>query len=163
MALKEEEKAPEFTLKDKEGKEHKLIDIKTKYLILYFYPKDDTPGCTIEAKEFSKDLEEFNKIGATIIGISGGNEETKKKFCEKHNLKIILLSDPEFKISDKYKVYGEKEFMGNKTMGIKRTTFIIDKNHKIIKTFENVKPEGHSKEILNFLQGGWKWRIHYQN
>ncbi len=147
-------KAPDFSLKDKEGKEHKLSDVKTKYLVLYFYPKDDTPGCTIEAKEFTKDLEEFNTLGATIIGISGGDETTKKKFCEKHNLKITLLSDPEFKTSNEYGVYGEKEFMGNKTMGIKRTTFIIDKNKEIIKVFENVKPEGHSKEILNFLQGG---------
>ncbi len=151
---KEGEKASEFSLKDKEGKEHKLSDVKTKYLVLYFYPKDDTPWCTIEAKEFNKDLKEFSKLNSTIIGISGGDETTKKKFCEKHNLKIILLSDPEFKVSQNYGVYGEKEFMGNKTMGIQRTTFIIDKNHKIIKAFENIKPEGHSKEILNFLQGG---------
>ena len=150
MVLKVGDKAPEFRLKDKDGKVHQLET--NKYTVVYFYPKDDTPGCTIEAKEFTKDLKEFEKLGIEVIGISGGDEKSKTKFCNKYHLKITLLSDTDFSVSTKYGVYGEKSFMGKKYLGISRTTFVLDKNNKIIKIFGNVKPEGHSKEILEFIQ-----------
>ena len=145
-------KAINFLLKDKEGREHSLEDINSDYIVLYFYPKDSTPGCTIESQEFTQDLDKFRKLNISIVGISGGNEESKKKFCERYNLRIILLSDSDFSVSKKYGVYGEKSFMGKKFMGIKRTTFILDKNRNIIKTYENVKPAGHSEEVLEFIK-----------
>ena len=145
-------KAPEFSLKDKDGRFHSLKNIKSKFTIVYFYPKDNTPGCTIEAKTFSNSLREFEKLNTKVIGISGGDEKSKNKFCEKHNLKLILLSDPEFKVSQSYNVYGEKSFMGRKYMGIFRQTFILDKDKKIVKIFEKVKPLKHVKEVLEFLK-----------
>lgn len=145
-------KAHDFLLRDKNGKEHSLKDFNTDFTVLYFYPKDDTAGCTIEAVEFTKDLEKFRKLNTSIIGISGGNEETKKKFCDRHNLKILLLSDPDFSVCKKYGVYGKKNFMGNEFMGIIRTTFILDKNKNIIKVYEKVKPENHSKEVLESIK-----------
>src|SRR3989344_905623 len=155
--LKQNSKAPNFELKDKDGKVHSLKSIKSenlRFLVLYFYPKDNTPGCTIEAKEFSSLLNEFRKLKTEVIGISGGDEKSKKKFHESCELNsgLTLLSDPEFKICNKYGVYGEKEFMGKKFLGIKRTTFVINlENGKIIKVYENVKALGHAKEILEFI------------
>jgi len=147
----ENKKAPSFKLKNKDGKIISLNNIKSDYIVVYFYPKDNTSGCTIEAKMFSKDLNKFKKINTEIIGISGGDEKTKTRFVEKNNLKITLLSDPEFKVSTKYGVYGEKKMMGRTYMGIKRTTFILDKNKKIIKIFNKVKPLIHSKEVYDFI------------
>lgn len=147
----ENKKAPSFKLKNKDNKIISLNDIKSDYIVVYFYPKDNTSGCTIEAKMFSKDLNKFKKINTGIIGISGGDEKTKTKFIEKNNLKITLLSDHEFKVSSKYGVYGEKKMMGRTYMGIKRTTFILDKNKKIIKIFNKVKPLIHSKEVYDFI------------
>lgn len=152
MVLKENQKASDFALKDKDGKLHKLSDIKTDYTVIYFYPKDNTPGCTIEANEFTELINDFKKLNAEIIGISGGDEESKRKFCDKHNLKIALLSDPNFEISKKYEVYGEKSFLGKKFLGINRTTFVLDKNKKIIRVYENVKALGHAEEVLNFVK-----------
>ena len=150
--LKENTKAPDFKLKDKDGKEHSLKDINNDYTIIYFYPKDNTSGCTIEANMFNKDLDKFKKVNATIIGMSGGDEKTKTKFCEKHDLKILLLSDTDFLVSTKYGVYGEKSFMGRKYMGISRITFILNKDKKIIKIYEKVKPAEHSTEVLEFIK-----------
>jgi len=144
--------APDFALKDKEGKIHKLKDVKANYTIIYFYPKDNTPGCTIEANMFNKDLDKYAKIKTKIIGISGGDEKSKTKFCNKHDLKLLLLSDIDFKVSTKYGVYGEKKFMGRTYMGISRVTFILDKNKKVTKVFEKVKPLVHSNEVLEFLK-----------
>ncbi len=146
-------KAFDFRLKDKDGKYWSLGDFKTKYTVLYFYPKDDTTGCTIEAIDFTKYLGDFRKIGTIIVGISGGNEKTKKAFCSKYNLKVILLSDPGFKVCRKYGVYGQKVFMGKKYMGIYRTTFILDKNHKVIKAYKSVKALGHAKDVLDYIRG----------
>lgn len=152
MPLKINSKALNFALKDKDGKLHKLEKINSSFIVLYFYPKDSTTGCTIEAREFSTALEKFASLNTTIIGISGGDEQTKKKFCDKNNLKITLLSDTDFKISKKYKVYGEKNFIGRKYFGIFRTTFILDKNKKIIKIYEKVNSRGHAQEVLDFIQ-----------
>ncbi len=150
--MKVGDKLSNFLLKDRNGVMHSLRDITSDYIILYFYPKDNTPGCTIEANKFNEDIKKFRKMNAEIIGISGGNEKTKDKFCNANNLKILLLSDTDFKISTKYGLYGEKSFMGRKYMGISRVTFILDKNKKIIKIYDKVKPLTHSKEVLKFIE-----------
>ncbi|MBS3079913.1 peroxiredoxin [Candidatus Pacearchaeota archaeon] len=150
MPLEKNSKIIDFALKDKNGKVHTLSNYNDKIVILYFYPKDNTPGCTIEAIDFTNNKDAFDQLDAIVIGISGGNEKTKTKFCEKHGLNVLLLSEPDFEISKKYKVYSEKSFLGKKFMGIKRTTFIIQ-NGKIVKVFDNVKPTGHAQEVLDFL------------
>ena len=144
--------APGFAITDEDGTVHELSQIEEDYVLLYFYPKDSTPGCTIEANEFNKALSKFAKAGTAVIGISGGTEKSKEKFCEKNSLSLTLLSDPDFAVSDKYGVYGEKKMAGRKYLGIKRTTFIIGPQRKVIKVFDSVKPEGHAKEVLDFLQ-----------
>ena len=155
--LKINDNAPDFYLGDKDGKRYSLKNINAEYIVLYFYPKDDTPGCTIEAKNFTSDLKKFEKLNAKIVGVSGGDENTKKKFCNRHNLKILLLSDPDFSTCKKYGAYGEKNFMWRKFLGIKRMTFVMDKNKKIIKIYEKVSPKMHSEEVLNFLIAIEKW------
>lgn len=149
---KEGTKAPVFSLKDKDGVKHSLKDMDPGFTVLYFYPKDNTPGCTLEAREFSKDKDKYKILGAEVIGISGGDEKSKTRFCEKNSIDITLLSDTDFKVSEKYGVYGEKKFMGRTYMGITRTTFVLDKDKKIIKVFEKVKPLGHSKDVLKFIE-----------
>lgn len=149
--MKEGDIAPDFFLKDRLDQEHQLSKIN-RIKVVYFYPKDNTEGCTIEAKEFSSHLKDFEKEKTTVIGVSGGDNKTKEKFCLDHNLKTILLSDTDFSISTKYGLYGEKTFMGRKYMGISRTTLVIDKDNKILKIYNNVKPLGHAKEVLNFIK-----------
>lgn len=149
--MKVGEEAPDFVLKDRLDQEHQLSKIN-RIKVVYFYPKDSTPGCTLEAKEFSKNIKNFESLKTTIIGISGGDKKTKDKFCEDHNLKHVLLSDPDFKVSKNYDSYGQKSFMGRKYLGIKRNTFILDKNNIILKVFENVKPLGHAKQVLDFIK-----------
>jgi peroxiredoxin Q/BCP len=151
--MKAGDKAIEFSLKDKDGKAVSLKDIRSDFTVLYFYPKDNTPGCTIEAIEFSKCIDDYRKLKTAIVGISGGDEKTKTKFCDANNLRVTLLSDPGFAVCKKYGLYGKKKFMGREYMGIFRTTFILDKNKKILKVFEAVKPAGHSKEVLKFIKG----------
>lgn len=152
MVLKEGMKAPDFALNDKDSNIFKLYDLTSDYIVVYFYPKDNTPGCTIESKGFNSFLDEFKKLGVTVIGISGGDDNSKKKFCKKHDLNVILLSDPDFDVSTKWGVYGEKSFMGRKYMGIKRYTFILDENKNVLKVYENVKAKGHAEDVLNFLK-----------
>jgi thioredoxin-dependent peroxiredoxin len=143
--------APEFKLKDKDGKEWSLKDLNTDYTVVYFYPKDNTPGCTIEANMFTRDLDKFKHVNTSVVGISGGNEQTKSKFCEKHDLKVLLLSDPDFKVAEAYGVYGEKKFMGRIFLGLSRITFVLDKEKRVIKVYNQVKPANHSEEILEFI------------
>jgi peroxiredoxin Q/BCP len=144
--------APSFHLEDKDGNKVRLNKIDSKYTIVYFYPKDNTPGCAIQAKSFTKKKAELEKLGATIIGISGGDQKTKTKFCEKNELNILLLSDSDFKVSEAYGVYGEKSFMGKRYMGIARTTFVLDKDKKIIQVYEKVKPQENADAIIAFLK-----------
>ncbi|MCL4125346.1 UNVERIFIED_CONTAM: hypothetical protein GTU68_041339 [Idotea baltica] len=150
--IEEGKKAPVFSLKDKDGEIHKLKDIEEDYIVLFFYPRDNTPGCTIESVNFSKDINKYKKLNTKVIGISGGDEKTKTKFCTKHKLKALMLSDTDYKISEKYGVYGEKKFMGKKYLGISRVTFILDDKRKVIKVYDKVKPLVHSKEILEYLK-----------
>lgn len=149
----EGKKAPNFTLKDKDGVAHSLSDITAKHICLFFYPKDNTPGCTIEAKEFTAQHTQFKKTDCAVIGISGGDEKSKAKFCEKNDLDVLLLSDSDFKTSKAYKSYGEKQFMGRTYNGIFRKTFILGADRTVVKVFDEVKPEGHASEVLEFLAG----------
>jgi len=144
--------APDFEVKDTFGKNAKLSDYKGKNVVLYFYPKDDTPGCTIEACKFRDDHLEYKKRGIEVLGVSLDSKESHQKFTEKFNLPFRLLADVESDISKKYGVYGEKKFFGKKLKGIKRTTFLIDKEGKIKHVFRNVKVKEHSEEILEMFK-----------
>lgn len=144
-------KAPEFKLKDKDGVMHTLGDIDTPHVCIFFYPKDNTPGCTLEAKEFTACLRKFSQKGCTLVGISGGDEKSKAKFCQSNSLEVTLLSDPDYRVSKAYKTYGEKKFMGRSYHGIFRKTFLLGPDRTIVKVFEEVKPEGHAAEVLAFL------------
>ena len=144
-------KAPDFELNDQDGKLHKLSDYKGNKIILYFYPKDDTPGCTKEACSFRDDIAKIKKKGAIILGVSVDDVASHKRFEKKYSLPFILLADPEKKVVNLYGVWGKKSFMGKEYMGTIRTTIIIDESQKIKKIFENVKVDGHNEEVLREL------------
>jgi peroxiredoxin Q/BCP len=145
-------KASDFKLLDQDNKEHKLSDYKGKWVVLYFYPKDLTPGCTMEAIGFSKLSKNFEKLNAVILGVSADPVESHQKFCQKKKLKITLLSDPDKKVIKKYKVWGKKKFMGKEFEGILRTTYLINPEGKIFKVYKNVNPLNHHKEVLKDLK-----------
>ena len=145
-------KAVNFTLPSTNNLNYSLKDSLGKYVVLYFYPKDDTPGCTIETNDFNKLLYKFKKLECEIYGISKDNIKSHDKFRDKYKIKFDLLSDEELKVLKKYKVWGKKKFMGREFMGIIRTTYLIDKKGKIIKIWENVKVKDHAKEVLETLK-----------
>ncbi|HEX9251766.1 MAG TPA: thioredoxin-dependent thiol peroxidase [Ignavibacteriaceae bacterium] len=145
-------KAPDFSLLNQDEKRISLKDFIGQKVVLYFYPKDDTSGCTKEACSFSDDLPKFSKIDAVIIGVSPDSVKSHKKFSEKYKLKFNLLADEEKKVIEKYDVWKEKSMYGRKYMGVERTTFIIDEKGKIIKIFNKVKVDGHNKEVLEALK-----------
>lgn len=149
--VSEGDKAPDFELPDSSGKTVSLSSFKGKRVVLYFYPKDDTPGCTVEACGFRDMGAEFERRGAAIVGISPDTGESHTKFAAKYKLHFTLLADAGAKVASKYGVWVEKENYGKKYMGIARTTFVIGKDGKIEKIFEKVKPEGHNKEVLGWL------------
>lgn len=138
-------KAPAFSLKDSSGKVHKLGDYRGKRLVVYFYPKDDTPGCTIEARDFTKMLPEIRKLNADVVGISKDSEESHCDFEEKYKLKVTLLSDPGNKTIKAYEAYGDRGIFG---IGTIRKTYILDENGKIAKIYPKVHALGHAKEII---------------
>ena len=146
--ITEGQSLPKFQLSDSDGNTIKSSELKGKKLVIYFYPKDFTPGCTIEADEFSKDYSKFQKAGIEIIGISKDDVESHKKFCAKMKIPYILLAVTETTVSKIFGVWGKKNFMGKEYMGIKRSTFLVNENGKIFKIFEKVKAKGHSKEVL---------------
>jgi len=148
----EGKKAPNFKLKDQTGKTISLDDYKGKKVVLYFYPKDNTSGCTKEACNFRDEFPKFNNLDAVILGISPDSVESNKKFITKYNLPFTLLSDEEKKVLEKYDVWKEKNMYGIKYMGVVRTTYIIDENGIIKKIFPKVKVEGHNAEILEALK-----------
>jgi len=146
--ISEGEKVPKFEVKDSNGNTVQSTDFKGKKHVIYFYPKDFTPGCTTEADEFSKDYKKFQNKGIEIIGISPDDVDSHKKFCNKMGIKYILLADVDKEISQKFGVWGKKKFMGREYMGVNRSTFLVNEQEKIFKIFPKVKPAGHSKEVL---------------
>ena len=144
-------KAPNFKLESTSGEIIELNKIKSKYIILYFYPKDDTPGCTLETKDFNKLLSKFKNLNSIILGISKDSIESHKKFKKKHSIKFDLLSDEEKKSIKAYKTWGKKKFMGREFMGQIRSSFVISKG-KILNEWRNVRVKGHAQEVLEFLK-----------
>ena len=143
--------APAFTLANKDGKIVSLSDFLGKKVVLYFYPKDNTPGCTRQACAFAAAYSEFEKKNAVVIGISKDSVASHEKFAEKYNLPFILLSDPELHAIQAYGVWQEKKLYGKTSMGVVRTTFIIDEQGKIIKVMPKVKPDTNAAEVLDIL------------
>ena len=146
-------KAPEFALPDQDGVIRKLSDYRGKPIVLYFYPKDDTPGCTKEACSFRDTFADFKKAGVEVLGVSTDNSESHEKFRKKYNLPFTLLADTDKKVINDYGIWQEKVNYGKKYWGIARTTFLIDKNGNIMHVFERVKPDEHAAEVLEKLSG----------
>jgi peroxiredoxin Q/BCP len=144
--------APDFNLKDSQGNSVSLKDFADRWLILYFYPKDNTPGCTTEAKDFTEYDRPFSLLGASIVGISTDSEQSHAKFSAKHDLSIALLSDPEHKVAEAYGIWQLKKFMGKEYMGIVRSTFLIAPDRTIARIWTKVKVKGHVEEVFNALQ-----------
>ena len=144
--------APNFTAKDANGETVRLKDLRGERVVLYFYPKDDTPGCTKEACSFRDAFGDFKKRGIKVLGVSVDSEASHQKFAAKYKLPFTLLADQDHSIADSYGVYGEKKFMGRTYMGVKRVTFLIDENGKIKKVFEKVKPDEHAREVLEAFE-----------
>ena len=140
-------RAPAFTLANQDAQKVSLKDMRGRWLVFYFYPKDDTPGCTKEACEFTSHLKQFEAIDATVIGVSPDSTESHQKFIKKHRLKVELLSDPHHKTLEKYGAWGEKSMYGKKYEGVIRTTVIISPSGKITHRWDKVKAAGHAAEV----------------
>ena len=148
MTLKEKTKAPDFSLVNEKGEPTSLSDFLGKPVVLYFYPKDDTPGCTTEACSFRDDYSQYLAAGAAILGVSPDSEKSHAKFASKHELPFPLLVDEGHKVCELYEVWGRKKFMGKEYDGVFRTTYLIDSKGMIARVFEGVKPAQHSAEVL---------------
>lgn len=153
MPLEAGNPAPEISLPDETGTIRKLSDFHGRNVVLYFYPKDDTPGCTTEACNFRDDYSAYLDAGVVILGVSPDNLKSHVKFKEKYTLPFPLLADEDHKVCLQYGVWGPKKFMGREYEGVLRTTFLIDKAGRIARVFENVKPAAHSAEVLAAIQG----------
>ena len=149
VMISEGDTVPKFELEDSDGNKIKSMDLKGKKHVIYFYPRDFTPGCTTEADEFSKDYNKFKKSGIEILGISPDDVKSHKKFCEKMGIRYVLLADTDKEVSKKFGVWGKKKFMGKEYMGVIRSTFLVDEKGKIFKVFPKVKAAGHAKEVLD--------------
>lgn len=151
MVLEENVLAPDFELSDENGTMRKLSDYRGKPIVLYFYPKDDTPGCTTEACNFREDYSAYTNSGVIILGVSPDSPKSHKKFKEKYQLPFTLLADVDHAVCSAYCVWGRKKFMGREYDGVFRTTFLISADGTIQKVFKDVKPAEHSKEVLSAL------------
>lgn len=149
--LKEGDIAPDFTLSDRNGEKVSLKDFKGQWVVVYFYPKADTPGCTTEACDFTASVDDFTTHNATVLGISNDPEAKIGKFIDKHDLKITLLSDPEHKVIDKYGAWVSKKMYGKEYMGTQRSTFLVNPEGKIENIWSKVKVQGHVDEVKNLL------------
>ena len=147
------EKAPEFRSLDQNGAEIALKNFKGKWVVLYFYPRADTPGCTVEACGFRDSFKKIEKSGAVVLGVSPDEPKAQKKFEEKYDLPFTLVADADKTICNLYGVIQEKNMYGKKVMGVVRTTFVIGPDGKIRHIFRKVKPEGHAEEVLEYLKG----------
>ena len=145
-------KAPSFTALDSHEKPISLEDFASSWLVLYFYPKDDTPGCTVEANDFTSLIGEFDALNAKVVGVSPDSINSHCKFIEKYNLTIKLLSDPDHKVAESYQAWGLKQFMGKESIGIIRSTFLIDPSGTIAKSWYSVKTNGHAEMVLKALK-----------
>ena len=143
--------APEFTLEDDAGETVSLSDLRGKPVVLYFYPKDDTPGCTAQACGIRDAYGEFEQAGAVVLGVSPDRVSKHVKFKEKYDLPFTLLADPEHEVAERYGVWGEKKYMGRSYMGVSRTTFVIAPDGTVAEVMENVKPDSHADDVLASL------------
>jgi peroxiredoxin Q/BCP len=151
--IEEGKPAPDFELESDSGDTVKLSDFRGRSVVLYFYPKDDTPGCTTEACEFRDAYDVFRERGAEILGVSPDDVGSHGKFKTKYELPFTLLADPEHKVAEKYGVWGERSSYGKTSMGITRSTFIIDPDGNVAKAMLGIKPAGHASEVLGSLAG----------
>ena len=151
--LQEGDKAPDFELNDTHGNPVKFSDFRGRKVVLYFYPKDNTPGCTVEACEFRDEASAYDEREAVVLGVSPDGQQAHEKFSAKFNLPFALLSDTEKSVATSYGVWGEKKRYGRTYMGIHRTTFLIDADGRIAKVFRNVRPKGHSQQVLEAIGG----------
>ena len=153
MFLEVGAKAPEFPLSDKDGNQVSLSDFLGKKVVLYFYPRDNTPGCTRQACAFAAAFEEFKNLNAAVIGVSKDSAASHQKFAEKHGLPFLLLADPELSVIQAYGVWQEKKMYGKTGMGVVRSTYVIDEAGMVEKVMPKVKPDTNAEEILTYLRG----------
>jgi peroxiredoxin Q/BCP len=153
MTIPQGAMAPDFALHDENDTPRRLSDYRGRPVVLYFYPKDDTPGCTTEACSFRDDYHVYERAGVTILGVSPDSPKKHTKFKEKYDLPFTLLADTDHSVCEAYGVWGRKKFMGREYDGVFRTTFLIGPDGKVLRVFENVKPNGHSREVLDALNG----------
>jgi thioredoxin-dependent peroxiredoxin len=151
--LKPGDRAPAFSLASDEGETISLADLTGHKVVLYFYPRDDTPGCTIEACEFRDNWTSVQRTGAVVLGVSPDGVTSHQKFRKKFELPFALLADTEHTVAEAYGAWGEKSMYGRKYMGVKRSTYVIDEQGRVMRVFENVKPKGHAAEVLEALGG----------
>lgn len=151
--VREGDLAPDFTLRSDTGDTVTLSDLRGRWVILYLYPKDDTPGCTTQARSFRDAYGEFDERGAVVLGVSPDTEASHASFKAKHGLPFTLLADPDHEVAERYGVWVEKNTYGKKSMGIRRSTFVIDEKGKVAKAMLGVKPENHADLVLSALPG----------
>ena len=152
MALEVGQPAPDFVLPDDQGREHRLSDYRGRWVVLYFYPRDMTPGCTIEAQDFRDHYDAFQQEGAVVIGISPDPPERHRRFREKHDLPFLLLADPEHRALELYEAWAPKKMFGREVLGALRKTYIIDPEGRIAKIYPKVRPRGHGRQVLEDLR-----------
>lgn len=150
--IKTGQQAPDFTLENQDSRQVRLGDFRGQWLVLYFYPKDDTPGCTTEACEFTANFRQFDTLRAVVVGVSPDSPESHRKFIEKHDLKHTLLSDPQHEVLERYGAWGEKNSYGKRSMGVLRSTLLIDPEGTIIHHWPKVTPAGHAEAVAQKIR-----------